>query len=483
MAVIDDDVLGLSAVEQAGLVRDGEISARELVTASLARIERLDSELNAFSLVCGERALEEADGIRGGDARPLCGVPIGIKDLLSATEGLPTSQGSRAFGDWVADHDSAHVRRLREAGAIVVGKTNTPELGLRPVTENARFGATRNPWNPLLSAGGSSGGSAAAVASGMVALADGSDLGGSIRIPASCCGVVGLKPGIGRVSIGPDFGDIGGGMPVDGALTRTVLDSAVALDVITGYEPGDRHGAPAAPLSCARAAGSPPPRLAVRLSLSAPLGVPVDEEATIAAVRSAELLTELGHDVRVESPAWDDESFPSSWATYLTGCAQHLVRVVERLHGRPVDPEALEPATRAWLIGAPAVPLVDYLEAGERLWAFARRILGTWRDDEILVTPTLTRLPAEIGGIRSQAGVTDDAIRFSALVRLWNVTGQPAISLPLARTAEGTPVGVQLVGPPGREDLLLAVAAQLEEMAAWPLCAPEPLPVSATKTS
>ena len=152
-------------------------------------------------------------------------MPIGIKDLLSATEGLPTSHGSRAFGDWVADHDSAHVRRLREAGAIVVGKTNTPELGLRPVTENARFGATRNPWNPQLSAGGSSGGSAAAVASGMVALADGSDLGGSIRIPASCCGVVGLKAGIGRVSIGPDFGDIGGGMPVDGALTRTVLDT------------------------------------------------------------------------------------------------------------------------------------------------------------------------------------------------------------------------------------------------------------------
>src|SRR4249920_1090443 len=208
---LERDVLRLGAVDQAALVRAGEVSARELVEAALAAIDRLNPRLNAFVALCAERALAEADAVHAGDVRPLCGVPIGIKDLLSATEGLPTSQGSRAFGDWVADHDSAHVRRLREAGAIVVGKTNTPELGLRPVTENARFGATRNPWNPLLSAGGSSGGSAAAVASGMVALADGSDLGGSIRIPASCCGVVGLKPGIGRVSIGPDFGDIGGG--------------------------------------------------------------------------------------------------------------------------------------------------------------------------------------------------------------------------------------------------------------------------------
>ena len=298
-----NDVLRLSAVEQAALVRPGEISARELVGASLARIERLNPDLNAFSHVCGERALAEADGVRAGDARPLCGVPIGIKDLLSATEGFPTSEGSGGFGDWVADHDSAHVRRLRDAGAIVVGKTNTPELGLRPVTENARFGATRNPWNRGLSAGGSSGGSAAAVASGMVALADGSDLGGSIRIPASCCGVVGLKAGLGRVSIGPDFGDIAGGMPVDGALTRTVLDTAVALDAIAGYEPGDRHTAPGAPQSYAQAAGSPPPRLAVRLSLSAPLGVPVDDgggrSPRPAPPRRS---SELGHDVRAESP-------------------------------------------------------------------------------------------------------------------------------------------------------------------------------------
>ena len=470
-----EDVLRASAGEQAALVRAGEISARELVEASLRAIERLDPDINAFTALAPERALAEAGALRPGDPRPLCGVPIGLKDLLSASQGLPTSQGSAAFGDWVADHDSAHVRRLREAGAIVVGRTNTPELGLRPVTENARFGATRNPWNRELSAGGSSGGSAAAVASGMVALADGSDLGGSIRIPASCCGLVGLKPSLGRVSIGPDFGDIAGGMPVDGVLTRTVLDTAIALDAIAGYEPGDRHGAAPPPQSFADAARRPAGRLHVRLATTAPLGIPVDAEPATAAVRAAELLAGLGHDVSEGAPDWHDEAFPPSWATYMTGSAQHILRVVERLHGRAADASALEPATRAWLLDAEPVRLVDHLEAGERLWAFARRVLRGWRDDEILVTPTLTRLPAPVGGIRSQAGVTDDAGRFSALVRLWNVTGQPAVSLPLGRSGDATPIGVQLVAPPGRDDLLLAVAAELEAAAGgWARIAPGP---------
>src|SRR4249919_997371 len=262
---LERDVLHLSAVDQAALVRAGEVSARELVEAALAAIDRLNPRLNAFVALCAERALAEADAVEPGDPRPLCGVPVAIKDLLSATEGLPTTEGSAAFGDWIADHDSAHVRRLRGAGAIVVGKTNTPEVGLRPVTENARYGATRNPWDPELSPGGSSGGSAAAVASGMVALADGSDLGGSIRIPAACCGLVGLKPSLGRVSIGPDLGDVGAGTPADCVLTRTVMDTAVALDAVAAYEPGDRRHSPARPGAFAKAARSAPGQLRVRL--------------------------------------------------------------------------------------------------------------------------------------------------------------------------------------------------------------------------
>jgi amidase len=467
------DVLRSTAVEQAELVRAGEISARELIEASLRAIEDLNPTLNAFVTLCGERALKEADGVLPGDQRPLCGVPIGIKDLLSATAGVVTTEGSLAFDDWVADHDSAHVRRLREAGAIMVGKTNTPELGLRPVTENARFGATRNPWDPSLSAGGSSGGSASAVASGMVALADASDLGGSIRIPASCCGLVGLKPSMGRVSIGPDYGDVAGGMPLDGVLSRSVMDTAVALDAIAGYEPGDRHRAPAPPSTYADAARSADPgRLKLSLCLTAPLGVPVDPEPAAAATAAAELLGSLGHEVREATPEWDDESFAASWGTYMTGAAQHLVRAVERLHGGTVDPSRLEPATRAWLIDSAQVTLVDYLEAGERLWAYARRLLNGWQDDEVLLLPTLTRLPAPVGGIRSQAGVTDDASRFSALVRIWNVTGQPAVSLPLAETAEGIPVGVQLIAAPGRDHVLIGLAAQIEAASGWKPDAP-----------
>jgi amidase len=468
------EALRVSAARQAALVRSGELSARELVEASIEAIERLDPAVNAFAVVCPERALAEADKVRPGDERPLCGVPLAVKDLLGASDGLPTAHGSAAFGDWVADHDTAHVRRLREAGAIVVGKTNTPELGLRPVTESARFGVTRNPWNLEFAAGGSSGGSAAAVAAGMVGLAEGSDLGGSIRIPAACCGVVGLKPSRGRVSIGPDFGDVGGGTPADGPIVRTTLDAALALDAMAGYEPGDHHWLGPPPQTFVEATRRPPESVSIRLALDAPLGVPVDEEPRAAARRAATLLADLGHDVREQPPDWDDETFPSAWSTFVTGALQHIVRVLERLHDRPADPELAEPATRAWLLDSTPVTLLDYLEAQERLIAFSRRILRSWPADTVLVTPTLTRLPAPAGALHSEAGVTDDAVRFSALVRLWNVTGQPAISLPLHQTDDGVPVGVQLVGPPGREDLLLALAAQLEASAGWAPRAPVP---------
>jgi amidase len=456
------DVLRASAAQQAELVRAGELSARELVEASLDAIERLDQSVNAFAFVCPERALEEADRVRTGDLRPLCGVPLAVKDLLGATEGLPSTHGTSAFGDWVADHDTAHVRRLRDAGAIVVGKTTTPELGLRPVTESARFGITRNPRNLDLAAGGSSGGSAAAVAAAMVGLAEGSDLGGSIRIPAACCGVVGFKPSRGRVSIGPDFGDLGGGAATDGPITRTVHDAALALDAIAGYEPGDHHWLAAPVRTYVQATSEPPERMTIMVTVAAPLAVPVDPEPVAAAEKAALMCADLGHDVTEQAPAWDDPSFPAAWSTFVTGTAQHMVRVVERLHGMQVDPDLLEPATRAWVIDSPPVALLDYLEAKEQLVAFSRRVLRSWPQDTVLITPTLTRLPAPVATLDSRAGVTDDAARFSAFVRLWNVTGQPAITLPLHETSDGVPVGVQLVGPPGRDDLVLGLAAQLE---------------------
>jgi amidase len=455
MSLLDE-----SAADQAALVRAGDVSAHELVAAALAQADRHDAEINAFVHRCDERALAEADAVAAGDPRPLCGVPIVLKDLLSATEGLPTTHGTHAFGDWVADHDAAHVRRLREAGAIVIGKTTSPELGLRPVTESARYGVTRNPVDPRLSPGGSSGGSAAAVAAGVVAIGEGSDLGGSLRIPASCTGLVALKPSRGRVSIGPDYADVALGAPADGVLTRAVADSVLALAVMAGYEPGDHHWLQ--PFVAMREPG----RLNIAVALDAPLGVPVDEEPRAAAGQAAQLLAALGHDVVEETPDWDDHDvFTTAWPAFVTGSMQHIVCVLERLHGRRLDAAKLEPATRAWLIDTPPVSLVDYLEAHELLGAYARRLLRAWPADRVLVTPTLTRLPATAGATAAAAGVTDDASRFSAFVRIWNVTGQPAISVPLHETADGIPVGVQLVGPPGRDDLVLALAAQLEQAA------------------
>lgn len=468
--LMSDETLHLTAIEQAALVRSGQITAREMVEASLGAIEGRDAGLGAFVTICAERALDEADRVASGDPRPLCGVPIGIKDLFFATEGIPTTHGSAAFDACVPDHDSAHIRRMRGAGAIIVGKTNTPELGMRPVTENERFGPTRNPWDMTLSPGGSSGGSAAAVASDLVALADGSDFGGSIRIPASCCGLVGLKPGMGRIPIGPDFADVGAGVMSSGVLTRTVADTALALDVMAGYAAGERRVAAPPPVSFTEAAAGDPGRLRVRVALTAPHGVPVDPEPRFAAEHVAAALSDLGHDVAEGTPGWDDEGFQPNWQVFTTGSMQHLIRTLERAQGHAVDPAGFEPATRSWFLEVPHGSAVDHLEASEGLWAFARRLLEGWRDDEVLVTPTLTRLPATIGSA-AQPGVTNDAARFSALLRIWNVTGQPAISIPAHRSAGGVPVGVQIVGPPGRDDLVISVAAQLERELRWPTAA------------
>lgn len=241
-----------------------------------------------------------------------------------------------------------------------------------------------------------------------------------------------------------------------------MLDVATALDVIAGYEPGDHHWLPQPPRSFADATRKPPARVQIQVALKAPMGVPVDLEPREAAQRAATTLADLGHEVQEGTPAWEDDRFADAWSTFATTGMQHIIRALERLHEQPLDPDLLEPATRQWLADQPPVDAIEYLEAVERLRAFSRRVLHGWPADRVLVTPTLTRLPPPIGA-QAQAGVTDDAVRFSALVRIWNVTGQPAISLPLHQTADGVPVGVQLVGAPGREDLLLALAAELEE--------------------
>ena len=260
---MSEDLLWKSALEKARMVREGACSARELVDATLDAIERVDGELNAFVHVAADSARADADKVEAGDERPLAGVPIAIKDLLAPVAGMPMSWGMAAMKDWVPAEDGSVVRRLKRAGAIIVGKTNTPELGILPVTEPDANGITRNPWDTGRTPGGSSGGSGAAVSSGIVSLAHGNDGGGSIRIPASACGLVGLKPSRGRVSMQPLWTEGGVGLPVDGVLTRTVRDTAAGLDVLAGYEPGDAFALPPPAAPFADAAEREPGRLRV----------------------------------------------------------------------------------------------------------------------------------------------------------------------------------------------------------------------------
>src|ERR671936_137467 len=285
-----DDLMFKPATEQAALVRSGEASARELVQASLAAIDRVNNDLNAVVTRCDERALAEADAVQAGDDRPLAGVPLLVKDLGALTEGVRTTMGMRAMEDWVPDRDSATVRRLRAGGAIVVGKTNLPEMGILPVSEPLRFGPARNPWDTARTPGGSSGGSAAGVAAGMLAIAHGNDGGGSIRIPASCCGLVGLKPTRGRVSIAPVSADAAAGFDIDGCLTRTVADTAEVLDIISGNEPGDTYLAPPPSAPFDEAPRRDPGSLRIAFTTEAPNGVAVDDECVKAVHDAAALL-------------------------------------------------------------------------------------------------------------------------------------------------------------------------------------------------
>lgn len=473
-----EELMWKSATEQAELVRSGQVSARELVEACLAAIERRNGELNAVVTLCADEALAEAERVRPGDARPLAGVPILVKDLIALTKGVRTTMGMRALGDWAPDVDSSTVRRLRTAGAIVVGKTNTPELGILPVTEPLRFGPARNPWDTSRTPGGSSGGSGAAVASGMVALAHGNDGGGSIRIPAACNGLFGLKPSRGRVSWAPLFTELVAGFATDGVLTRTVRDTAVALDVIAGYEPGDPYWAPPPSAPFAEAVGRDPGRLRVALATKAPNGVPVDPECVAAAESAAETLRELGHEV-TELEAEVDPAYTEHFLRVWCAQTGADVRGLKQLTGVQIDLDQLEPLTREMYELSNGVTATDYLESLERVRGYSREILRYWENADVLLTPTLAKPPIEIGALDPDPGqpaltMLMKAAAWVPFTPAWNATGQPAASLPLHQSADGLPIGVQIVGPPAGEELLLSLSAQLEQARPWADRWPQP---------
>jgi len=453
------DLAFLPATEQARLVRDKEISAVELAELYLERIDRLDPELNSFVTVCGDEALADARvADASGDERPFRGVPIAIKDL-TATKGIRTTYSSRAFADNIPDFDTAVVRRLREAGFVILGKTNTPEFGTVAFTELDLNGATRNPWNPERTPGGSSGGAAAALAAGLVPLAHGTDGGGSIRIPASCCGVFGLKPSRGRVSTSP-FPSLEG-LSTSGPITRSVADAAALLDVLSGYEPGDPWWAPPPERRFADEPGAPPGRLRIAVTAEPPIDAPVHADCVAALEDAAGLLASLDHEVFEATPPWT--------GTGLLDAFIAVWQVSPALYS--VDSELLTPLNRGLAESARESSAVDYAQAAFHLQTAARRIVEFWQQADVVLTPTLALPPVPIGW---QEECVDDAIEqlerntlFTPFTAIANLTGSPAMSLPLHWSNEGLPIGVQAIGSPAGEALLLRLAAQLDEARPW----------------
>jgi amidase len=449
------------ATEQAKLVRSKQVSASELVELALARIEQLDSQLNSFVTVRADEALADARVLDAseGDA-PFRGVPIGVKDL-TATNGIRTTYSCRAYADYVPDFDTAVVRRLRDAGFVIVGKTNTPEFGTTAFTESDLNGATWNPWSPDRTPGGSSGGAAAAVAAGLLPLAQGTDGGGSIRIPASCCGLFGLKPARGRVSAAP-FSSLEG-LSGAGPISRSVADAAAFLDVLAGYEPGDPWWAPPPERPFADEAMTLPGRLRVAVTVSPPVDAPVDPACREAVAFAAELLAELGHDVSEETPPWrEDDLFDAFLTIWQVGPALFA----------PDDLSSLTTLNRGLVESARATSAADYGRAVARLNSIGRRIAAFWQEVDVVLTPTLALTPVSIGWQEEVEGAIEQlrrSVAFTPFTAVANLTGLPAMSLPLHWTtgAEVLPVGVQMIGPPAGEVVLLRLAAQVEAAHPW----------------
>jgi amidase len=471
------DLLFRSAGELAALVRSGELSAVELVSACLARIDEVEPRIGAFTHVAHESALTAAESIGPDDPRPFAGVPIAIKDNRPVA-GMPITMGSDLFGDHVARHDAYLVRRIREAGFVIVGKTSMPEMGILPTTEPRRFGPTHNPWALDRTPGGSSGGAAAAVAAGMVPIAHGNDGGGSIRIPAACCGLVGLKPARGRVSPGPDDGQ--SFLSVDGVLTRNLADTAAALDVLAGYEVGDATWAPppgGGPNAFAHAAADggsagSRPRLRIALVLNAPLDdVVLDPVCEQAARDAAALLESLGHSVEQITPGWAEFGLLPDFTRTFGPMVSLTTLVGGRIAGREPTPDDVEALTWALWERARSQDTISYLSAAGRLEAAARRIIKHFDLYDAIVTPALARRPLAIGELHGRGPHPWEHYRrsgyFTPYSGVVNITGLPAVSLPLYHGSDGLPTGVQLIGCPVSEDVLLSLAAQLEAALPW----------------
>jgi len=465
----DSDLMFRSAGELAGMVRAGEISARELVQASLDRIELLNPELNAFVEIDGERALATAARIGAGDERPFAGVPVAIKNNRPVA-GLRLTYGCRLMEDFRCGYDHNVTRRLRDAGFVIVGTTTLPEYGILPVSEARIFGPTRNPWDLERTPGGSSGGAAAAVAAGMVPVAHGNDGGGSIRIPAACCGLVGLKPSRGRISAAPELGD--SSLGIDGMLTRSVADTAAILDVLAGYEPGDATWAPPPAEPFAAAAAADPGRMRIAMSKLAPVeAASVDPVCAGAADRAAELLRSLGHEVIELDPPWQEPGLSELFGVVFSSQIALSIAYSAHVGGRVASAEDMEPMSWAIFSMISKLGTLEAQSATVRLQAYARRLVSWLAGYDALLTPALAERPLPLGTLDTAAADPMSTFTrsglFTPFTPVFNASGQPAISLPLYDGPDGLPLAVQLVGAPAGEGRLLALAAQLETAVPW----------------
>jgi amidase len=463
------DLMFRPADELAALVRRGELPALALVDAALEQIAAMQSQINAFVDVDADGAREAAAAIGPGDRRPFAGVPIAIKNNR-AVAGMRLTLGADLMGDHAPAHDHNVTRRLRGAGFVIVGTTALPEWGILPVTEGRRQGPTRNPWDRSRTPGGSSGGSAAAVAAGMVPLAHGNDGGGSLRIPAACCGLVGLKPQRGRISLAPELGEQF--LTQDGVLTRTVRETALLLDVLAGPELGDASWAPPPAEPFARSAQRAPGRLRIGFTTLMPLlEAQLDRACERAAQDAAALLQTLGHEVQEVRPPWERPGLLKLFTHAFGPAICSSIATAELLAGR--EPRVQEMEALSWELweASKHIDAVQAELARYALQGFARSITSWAAPYDALLTPALAQPPLPIGTLDpcgpDPAGTFERSGHFTPYTAISNVTGSPAISLPLYTRDDGLPLAVQLIGRPAREGALLALAAQLEAAAPW----------------
>ena len=458
-----EELTWMDAMTQAELVSQKEVTPVELVEAAIERIERVNPKLNAVVTPMFDLAREAAAGkLPDG---PFRGVPFLLKDLMAAYAGVTMTLGSKILQNFVPDQDSELVVRLKKAGLIILGKTNTPEFGILPTTEPELFGPCRNPWDTQRTTGGSSGGSSAAVASGMVPMAHANDGGGSIRIPASCCGLFGLVPTRARNPLGPLFGDCISGLVREHAVTRSVRDSAALLDATCGPDIGDPYWAPPPERPFLQEVGADPGKLRIAFTIKSATGVDIHPDCVRGVQKTASLCSELGHEVEEVAPELDGEMMEQAFVTlWSSGCASTLKLL-------KATKDQVEPLSWALFEMGSRYSAPDYLLALQNVQWISRQFARFFSDYDVLLTPTLAEPPVPLGTFDSPE---DDPLKgfrrageFVPFTGICNMTGQPAMSVPLYWNSEGLPIGSHFIGRFGDEATLFRLAAQLEQARPW----------------